>query len=115
MKYTDKISKTVYKDIEVEIPDGDNYFHTWDEDDEPEYYYKIHVKKDERFKNLYDIAITKVCNYDDNFFVSCREINDSVLPFNLRPYFSGENNKQEITETEFNKIKSEVLTKLNNK
>jgi len=112
MKYTDTTSTTVFKDIEVEIPDGDNYFHTWNEDDEPEYYYKIHVKKDIRFETLYDIAITKVCNYDDNFFVSWKEISDNVLPFNLRPYFSGEEKTEKITEEEFNKVKQQVLERL---
>jgi hypothetical protein len=29
MNYTDQKSKTVYEDIEVEVPDGDSYFHTW--------------------------------------------------------------------------------------
>ena len=115
MKYTDRISKTVYTDTTIEVSDGVHYFHTWDEDDEPEYYYKVSIQKDLRFDTLYDITITKVCDYEDEFWVSWKEITDSTLPHNLKPYFSGEKTKEEITETEFNKIKSEVLIKLNNK
>lgn len=115
MKYTDQTSKTVFTDIEIEVPDGISYFHTWDEDDEPEYYYKLNIQKDLRFETLYDIAITKVCNYEDEFWVKWKEINDTVLPYSLRAYFSGEKTKEEITETEFNQIKLKVLNKLNKK
>jgi len=87
MKYTDQKSKTVYEDIEVEVPDGISYFKTFNEDDEPEYYYRLHIKKDLRFDTLYDIAITKLSNYDDNLGVSWKEYNDDELPYNLRGYF----------------------------
>jgi hypothetical protein len=115
MKYTDQTSKTIYIDIEVEIQDGDTYFHTWNEDNEPEHYYKLHIKKDPRLDTLHDIAITKILNYDDNFFISWKEVSETELPYNLRGYFCGEQKKGIITEEAFNNIKQEVLTKLQNK
>ncbi len=112
MKYTDQKSKTVYEDIEVEVPDGDSYFHTWNEDNEPEHYYKLHIKKSPIFNTLYDIAITKVCAYDDDFFVSWKEISEPELPYSLRGYFCGEQRKEIITEDAFNKVKQQILNKL---
>ena len=112
MKYTDQRSKTVYEAVDVNVPDGDSYFHTWNEDDEPEYYYRLHIRKDLRFDTLYDIAITKVCNYDDKFFVTWREISEDCLPFELKDYFSGEEKIEKITKEQFNKVKQEVINKL---
>lgn len=112
MKYTDQIPKTVYTDIEVEVKDGITYFHTWDEDDEPEDYYKLNIKKDLRFETLYDITITKIRNYDTDYSIRWWETNDDVLPYNLRHYFSGEKEIKIMTEEQFDKVKKEVLERL---
>ncbi len=111
MKYTDQKSRTVYEDIEVEVNDGITYFHTWNEDSEPEYYYKLNIRKDLRFDNLYNMAITKIRNYEDDYFIRWWEVCDDMLPFNLRGYFSGQEKIETIEEEQFNKIKKEVLIK----
>jgi len=112
MKYIDQVSKTVYTDIEIEVQDGVTYFHDWDENDEPRDYYKLNIKKDLRFDTLYDIAITKIRNYDDDFSIRWWEVNDSELPWGLRGYFSGQEKMEIITEEEFNRVKQIVLNKL---
>lgn len=112
MKYTDRTSKTVYTEVEIEVPDGDSYFHTWDEYDTPEYYYRLHIKKDPKFSTLYDIAVTKLLNYEDDFYISWKEYSETELPFSLRGYFCGEKTKEEITKEQFETVKQEVLNKL---
>jgi hypothetical protein len=112
MNYTDQKSKTVYEDIEVEVPDGDSYFHTWNEDNEPGDYYKLNIKKDLRFDTLYDMSITKIRNYDTDFSIRWWEVNDDTLPFGLRGYFSGQEKMEIITKEEFNRVKQEVLAKI---
>lgn len=112
MKYTDQKSRTVYEDIEVEVNDGVTYFHSWNEDGEPEDYYKLNVRKDLRFDTLYNISITKIRNYEDDYFIRWWEVCEAELPYNLRGYFSGQEKKQIITEDEFNKVKQEILGKL---
>lgn len=114
MKYTDQKSRTVYDNIEVEVPDEISYFKTFNEDDDPENYYRLFIVKDKIFDTLYNIHITKLLNYDDNYAITYREECESELPHNLRSYFRGEkgSKKEEITETEFNLIKQEILNKL---
>lgn len=114
MKYTDQKSRTVYEDIEVEVPDGISYFKTFNEDDEPENYYKLFIEKDKRFDTLYNIHITKLLNYDDNYAIIYREECEAELPYNLRSYFRGEkgSKKEEIIETEFSLVKQQILDKL---
>ena len=112
MKYTDQKSRTVWEDVEVEVPDGVTYFHSFNTDGEPEDYYKLNIKQDLRFDILYNIAITKIRNYDDDFSIRWWEVCEAELPYNLRGYFSGQEKKEIITEEEFNKVKTEVLSKL---
>lgn len=112
MKYIDQKSRTVYEDIEVEVEDGITYFHSWNEDGEPEEYYRLDVKKAKGFETLYDITITKFRNYEDDLFIRSWSICEYELPYNIRGYFSGQDKKQIITEEVFNKIKQEVLGKL---
>lgn len=112
MKYIDQVPKTVYTDIEIEVKDGVSYFHTWNEDNEPEDYYRLNIIKDLRFDTLYNIAITKIRNYEDDFSIRWWEVSDDCLPFGLRSYFSGENKIEIITEERFNEIKQKVLNKL---
>lgn len=112
MKYRDQKSRTVYEDIEVEVNDGITYFHSWIEDGEPEDYYKLNIKQDPRFDILYNIAITKIRNYDDDFSIRWWEVCEAELPHSIRGYFSGQEKKEIITEEEFNKVKQEVLSKL---
>ena len=112
MRYADQKSRTVYDDIEVEVEDGITYFHSWNEDDEPEDYYKLSVGKARNFETLYDISITKIRNYENDFSIRHYEICEYELPYNLRGYFSGENKKEELTEEQFNKVKQEILNKL---
>lgn len=112
MKYTDQKSRTIYEDIEVEVNDGITYFHSWNEDLEPQEYYRLDVKKAKGFETLYDIAVTKIRNYEDDLSIRSWSICEYELPYNLRGYFSGQEKKQIITEEEFNKIKQETLGKL---
>jgi len=112
MKYTDQKARTIYEDIEVEVNDGVTYFHSWNEDAEPEDYYKLSVGKAKNFETLYDISITKIRNCKDDFSIRHYEICEYELPYNLRGYFSGENKKEEITEEQFSLVKQEVLDKL---
>lgn len=113
MKYTDQKSKTVYEDIEVEVPDGISYFKTKNEDDDDEFYYKLDISPDPRFSTLYNINITKMQNYDYDYFVRWWEVCEAELPYNIRGYFSGENKKQDITEEEFNRVKQDILNRIN--
>jgi hypothetical protein len=112
MKYTDQKSKTVYEDIEVEVPDGISYFNSWDTDNIPNEYFKLELIKDKRFDGAYDIKVTRIRNYDDNFYVIYKEYNEYELPISLRGYFCGREKKDIITEGEFNEIKTQIFEKL---
>lgn len=112
MRYTDQKSKTVYEDIEIEVPDGISYFKTLNEDDEEEFFYKLNIQKDLKFKTLYNIAVTKMLNYEEDYFIRWFEVCESELSYGLRGYFSGEKEREDITEEEFNKVKQEILNKL---
>lgn len=111
MKYIDQKSKTVYEDIEVEVPDGITYFKTTDGDGN-EFYYKLNITPDPRFNTFYNIAITKMQNYDCDYFIKWWEVLEAELPYNIRGYFSGESERWQITEEEFNRVKQEILNKL---
>lgn len=115
MKYTDQKAKTVYENIEVEVPDGINYFRTFDEDGEQEYLFKFNISKDKKFQTLYNILVTRLLNYDDKYHVNHIEYCESELPFYLRGYFCGEQEIETIEEEEYNAIKKEILYKLNGK
>jgi hypothetical protein len=112
MKYTDQKQKTVYKDIEVEVPDGISYFKTFDEDGEQEYLFKFNISKNKNFDTLYNILVTRLLNYDDKYHVNHIEYCESELPFYLRGYFCGEQEIETITEYEYNAVKQEILNKL---
>lgn len=112
MKYTDQKQKTIYEDIEIEVPNGISYFKTLDEDDEDEFYYKLNIVPDPRFETLYNIAITKMQNYDEDYFIRWWEICEAELPYNIKGYFSGESKRWQITEKEFDTVKQEILNRI---
>jgi hypothetical protein len=112
MKYTDQKQKTVYENIEIEVPDGISYFKTFDEDGEQDYWFKLNISKDKNFETLYNIFITKLLSYEDDYWIRYKEYCEAELPYYLRAYFRGEQKKETITEKEFNTVKQEILDKL---
>ena len=113
MKYTVQKSRTVYEDIEIEVPDGISYFKTFNEDDEPESYYRLSVEKHKNFDTLYNIIVTRLLNYSDKYHINYSEYCEGELPYYLRVFFRGEkeNKKEEITEDEFHLVKQQILSK----
>lgn len=112
MKYADQKQKTIYEDIEIDVPDGISYFKTFDEDGEEEYLFKFNISKHKEYDILYNILVTRLLNYDDKYHINYIEYCEAELPFYLRGYFCGMEKIEIITEYKYNTVKQKILNKL---
>ncbi len=117
-----KITKT--KEVvteEIEVKDGLYFISIGYKGDEPYDYYKININSEAfgRHEGYAQIDYTFVRDDEGDDCVKTYSSYDNFLPFDVNQFFlqdfSAEKVYKEITEEEFNKIKSEVLIRLNNK